>query len=235
MCAAHRRCRSRPPVAAGSCGDDEDSAGAHGSVLGGDGGVACRVSGASWHAEQPGPWAAVAVRVAPQPVAEPLTLWTWSKVVRRVAVAAGVPRFSTHTLRHLCLTDLAQDGMGVPCDRDVRRASQHGLDDAVHPSVRPGSGREAGRGHGQIHAWRVETLAGAGQRCRPVSATPLHSAGHAGGHAVTPCPFGLDLTADDRRMSLTSAETGALAGVGRDGLRRSRARGGCMTTRRGRR
>ena len=42
--------------------------------------------------------------------AEPLTFWTWSKVVRRVALAAGVPRFSTHTTRHLCLTDLARMG-----------------------------------------------------------------------------------------------------------------------------
>src|SRR5664279_4716638 len=42
--------------------------------------------------------------------AEPLTLWTWSKVVRRVALAAQVPRFSTHTTRHLCLTDLARMG-----------------------------------------------------------------------------------------------------------------------------
>lgn len=42
--------------------------------------------------------------------AQPLTLWTWSKVVRRVAVAADVPSFSTHTLRHLCLTDLARMG-----------------------------------------------------------------------------------------------------------------------------
>jgi integrase/recombinase XerD len=42
--------------------------------------------------------------------AEPLSLWSWSKVVRRVALAAGVPRFSTHTTRHLCLTDLARMG-----------------------------------------------------------------------------------------------------------------------------
>jgi integrase/recombinase XerD len=41
---------------------------------------------------------------------EPLTLWTWSKVVHRVALAADVPRFSTHTTRHLCLTDLARMG-----------------------------------------------------------------------------------------------------------------------------
>jgi integrase/recombinase XerD len=42
--------------------------------------------------------------------AQPLTLWTWSKVVRRVALAADVPRLSTHTMRHLCLTDLARMG-----------------------------------------------------------------------------------------------------------------------------
>jgi integrase len=29
--------------------------------------------------------------------AQPLSLWTWSKVVRRIALVAGVPRFSTHT------------------------------------------------------------------------------------------------------------------------------------------
>lgn len=42
--------------------------------------------------------------------AQPLSLWTWSKVVRRIALAADVPRFSTHTTRHLCLTDLARMG-----------------------------------------------------------------------------------------------------------------------------
>ena len=42
--------------------------------------------------------------------ARPITLWTWSKVVRRIANAAELPRFSTHTLRHLCLSDLARAG-----------------------------------------------------------------------------------------------------------------------------
>jgi integrase len=42
--------------------------------------------------------------------AAPLTPWTRSKVVRRIALAAGVPRFGTHTLRHLCLADLARAG-----------------------------------------------------------------------------------------------------------------------------
>ena len=42
--------------------------------------------------------------------AEPLTPWTWSKVVRMLALRAALPQFSTHTLRHLCLTDLARSG-----------------------------------------------------------------------------------------------------------------------------
>ncbi|WP_254900595.1 site-specific integrase [Rhodococcus sp. 1168] len=41
---------------------------------------------------------------------EPLSLWSWSKVVRRVALTADVPQFSTHSTRHLCLTDLARMG-----------------------------------------------------------------------------------------------------------------------------
>ena len=42
--------------------------------------------------------------------AKPVTLWTWSKVVRGIALRAGVSRFSTHTTRHLCLTGLARAG-----------------------------------------------------------------------------------------------------------------------------
>ena len=41
---------------------------------------------------------------------EPITPWTWSKVVRAIALRADLPAFSTHTLRHLCLTDLARSG-----------------------------------------------------------------------------------------------------------------------------
>jgi integrase/recombinase XerD len=32
--------------------------------------------------------------------AQPLSLWTWSKVVRRIVLASGVERFSTHATRH---------------------------------------------------------------------------------------------------------------------------------------
>nr|WP_245716921.1 site-specific integrase [Nocardia mikamii] len=48
-----------------------------------------------------------------RPRGEPLSLWMWPKVVRRIAVDAGVAQFSTHTTRHLCLTDLARMGWDV--------------------------------------------------------------------------------------------------------------------------
>jgi site-specific recombinase XerD len=38
----------------------------------------------------------------------PVSIWTWSKVVAAIARRAGVNGFSPHTLRHLCLTDLAR-------------------------------------------------------------------------------------------------------------------------------
>jgi integrase/recombinase XerD len=50
------------------------------------------------------------VSESPRNRAAAITAWTWSKVVRSIAVRAGVPAFSTHTLRHLCLTDLARSG-----------------------------------------------------------------------------------------------------------------------------
>jgi integrase/recombinase XerD len=41
---------------------------------------------------------------------QPLTKWTWSKVVERLVRQANVEGFSTHTLRHLRLTHLARAG-----------------------------------------------------------------------------------------------------------------------------
>src|ERR1700691_4215895 len=91
--------------------------------------------------------------------AEPLSLWSWSKVVRRVALAAGVPRFSTHTTRHLCLTDLARMGWEVHA---IATFAGHRSTDSTLQYIHL-SGRElaaklnASMKH--IHAWRVEMLA----------------------------------------------------------------------------
>jgi integrase/recombinase XerD len=93
-------------------------------------------------------------------MAEPLTLWTWSKVVRRVALAAEVPRFSTHTTRHLCLTDLAR--MGWELHAIATFAGHRSTDTTlqyIHLSGRELSAKlNSSMAH--IHAWRVAALAG---------------------------------------------------------------------------
>jgi site-specific recombinase XerD len=45
--------------------------------------------------------------------AQPLSIWSWSKTVKAFATTALLPRFSTHTFRHLRLTDLARAGWDV--------------------------------------------------------------------------------------------------------------------------
>lgn len=93
--------------------------------------------------------------------ARPLTLWTWSKVVRRIAVAAGVPRFSTHTTRHLCLTDLARMGWELHA---IATFAGHRHTDSTLAYIHL-SGRDLAdklnKGMEHIHAWRVALLTGA--------------------------------------------------------------------------
>lgn len=50
------------------------------------------------------------VSESPRNYGKPITFWSWSKIIRALANTAELPRFSTHTLRHLCLTDLARSG-----------------------------------------------------------------------------------------------------------------------------
>jgi integrase/recombinase XerD len=91
--------------------------------------------------------------------AKPLTPWTWSKVIRRIALTAGVPRFGTHTLRHLCLTDLARAGWELHAiatfagHRHPATTLQY-----IHLSGRELSAKLA-HGMAQIHEWRVAMLA----------------------------------------------------------------------------
>ncbi len=90
--------------------------------------------------------------------AEPLSLWTWSKVVRRIADAAELPRFSTHTLRHLCLTDLARAGWDL---HELARFAGHRNLSVTQQYVHL-SGRDLAdkleNGMGQIHRWRIQQL-----------------------------------------------------------------------------
>lgn len=91
-------------------------------------------------------------------LAAPISIWTWSKVVKGIAQRAEVPQFTTHTLRHLCLTDLAR------CGWDVYEIALF----AGHKNIQTTmlylhlSGRELGakieRGMAAIHSWRVKMI-----------------------------------------------------------------------------
>lgn len=89
----------------------------------------------------------------------PLTIWTWSKVVKRIADLAGVPQFSTHTLRHLCLTDLARSGWELHAIATF--AGHQSLSTTlqyIHLSGRDLADK-LGRSMSQIHSWRAQLLA----------------------------------------------------------------------------
>jgi site-specific recombinase XerD len=91
--------------------------------------------------------------------AQPISLWTWSKVVQGIATRAEVPQFSTHTLRHLCLTDLARAGWDI---HEIARFAGHRSTETTLQYIHL-SGRDLAakleRGMAGIHAWRVATMA----------------------------------------------------------------------------
>jgi integrase/recombinase XerD len=91
-------------------------------------------------------------------LAEPITLWTWSKVVRGIALRADLPQFSTHTLRHLCLTDLARAGWDL---HEIATFAGHRNPATTQQYIHL-SGRELAQklaqGMTQIHALRVRVL-----------------------------------------------------------------------------
>lgn len=89
-------------------------------------------------------------------------MWTWSKVIRRVALAADLPRFSTHTTRHLCLTDLARMGWELHA---IATFAGHRHTESTMTYIHL-SGRDLAeklnRGMQQIHSWRIDMLTRAG-------------------------------------------------------------------------
>ena len=44
---------------------------------------------------------------------DPIGRGTWTKVIESVAKRANLPRFTTHTFRHLRITDLVRQGVGI--------------------------------------------------------------------------------------------------------------------------
>jgi len=96
---------------------------------------------------------------SPRNFAQPITLWTWSKVVRHLALQADLPHFSTHTFRHLCLTDLARSGWEL---HQIAQFAGHRNPQTtllyIHLSGHD-LAEQLTRGMSHIHAWRVQTLA----------------------------------------------------------------------------
>jgi integrase/recombinase XerD len=90
---------------------------------------------------------------------QPISPWTWSKVVRALALRADLPRFSTHTLRHLCLTDLARCGWEVHAiaqfagHRSTTTTLQY-----IHLSGRD-LAKRLNAAMSDIHTWRIAALA----------------------------------------------------------------------------
>ena len=95
---------------------------------------------------------------SPRNRAAAITPWTWSKVVRSIALRAGVPAFSTHTLRHLCLTDLARSGWEL---HQIATFAGHRATETtlryIHLSGRDLADRVAS-GMSQIHAERIAQI-----------------------------------------------------------------------------
>jgi integrase/recombinase XerD len=89
---------------------------------------------------------------------QPISLWTWSKIVRQLANAADLPQFSTHTFRHLCLTDLARAGWDL---HYLARFAGHRNPQTTLLYIHL-SGHDLAvqltRGMEQIHTWRMQTL-----------------------------------------------------------------------------
>jgi integrase/recombinase XerD len=88
----------------------------------------------------------------------PISIWCWSKVVERIADRSGVTDFTTHTPRHLCLTDLARENWDIheiatfAGHRNVETTLQY-----IHLSGRDLASKLA-RSMASLHARRVQLL-----------------------------------------------------------------------------
>ena len=95
---------------------------------------------------------------SPRNHAQPITAWTWSKVMRGIALRADLPQFSAHTLRHLCLTDLARSGWDI---HTIARFAGHRSLDTTAQYIQLSARDLAAKLQGamsSIHTWRLALL-----------------------------------------------------------------------------
>ncbi|MBI4236578.1 MAG: tyrosine-type recombinase/integrase [Chloroflexi bacterium] len=96
---------------------------------------------------------------SPRNRGQSISVWTWSKAVANLARRSGVPEFTTHTLRHLRLTDLARAGWDL---HEIAQFAGHRSTQTtllyIHLSGRDLAARLE-QGMAEIHAWRSAALA----------------------------------------------------------------------------
>jgi site-specific recombinase XerD len=89
---------------------------------------------------------------------EPISIWSWSKVVEGISARAGVNQFTTHTPRHLCLTDLARAGWNL---QDIASFAGHrSLETTqiyIHLSARDLAAKFE-KTMNDIHTWRLAMM-----------------------------------------------------------------------------
>jgi integrase/recombinase XerD len=89
---------------------------------------------------------------------EPISVWTWAKSVKAIAVNADIAKFSSHSLRHLRLTDLARAKWSI---QDIAKFAGHRNMNTTMLYIHL-SGRELreqfARSMGSINAWREATI-----------------------------------------------------------------------------
>lgn len=90
---------------------------------------------------------------------QPISIYSWSKVVEGIACRAEVPQFTTHTLRHLCLTDLARAGWDL---HEIAKFAGHRSMETTQIYIHL-SGRDLAQKFEQsmntVHAWRIAMMA----------------------------------------------------------------------------
>ena len=95
---------------------------------------------------------------SPRNSGQPLSIWSWSKIIKGIAQRAGVEQFTTHTLRHLRLTDLARAGWDI---HEIALFAGHRSTQSTLLYIHL-SGRELDRllhkGMDQIHVWRINMM-----------------------------------------------------------------------------
>jgi len=146
--------------AAGACGDHQDPPRTGGAVLGAHGCAAVAVPGHRVTLSRAR--GGLFLSESHRNLAEPITFVDVVEGGAANALAANVPRFSTHTTRHLCLTDLARMGWEL---HTIATFAGHRSTDSTLQYIRL-SGRELSAKLNssmvQIHAWRIGMLIGPG-------------------------------------------------------------------------